>query len=163
MKVSRFAVAVAASLAAVAGAPVAAHADEPPAHALPEPQPDVLTITSGAGAAAPYETYELTCEGDGSGSSSGSGGGSHPQAEEACARLDAIAQEGRDPFAPVPADALCTMQYGGPETARITGTWRGQQVSASFDRSNGCEIGRWNQLVPVLPQSSPDSGGPRVW
>ncbi|MBC9714043.1 hypothetical protein H9Y04_15875 [Streptomyces sp. TRM66268-LWL] len=162
MQLSRLAVSALAALAAVAVAPTVAHADEPPAHALPEPQPDVLTITSGAttsgaGSTMPYETYELSCLPD------GSGGGGHPQADEACARLDALAAEGRDPFAPVPADAMCTMQYGGPETARITGTWRGQQVTADFDRRNGCEIGRWNQLVPVLPEASPDSGGPRVW
>ncbi len=157
MLLRRIAVSLAASLAAVAVVPAVAQADEPPAHALPEPQPDVLTITSGAGPMTPYETFELSCAAD------GSGGGGHPQADEACARLDAMAGEGREPFAPVPADMLCTMQYGGPETAHITGTWRGQPVDASFDRSNGCEIGRWNQLVPVLPAASPDSGGPRVW
>ncbi|NGO78945.1 hypothetical protein G6045_25285 [Streptomyces sp. YC504] len=157
MFLRRLAVSAVASLAAVAVVPTVAAADEPPAHALPEPQPDVLTITSGDGSALPYETYELSCLPD------GSGGGSHPRADEACARLDAMAGEGRDPFAAVPADAMCTMQYGGPETARVTGTWRGQQVTAEFDRRNGCEIGRWNQLVPVLPEASPDSGGPRVW
>ncbi|MFI6943939.1 SSI family serine proteinase inhibitor [Streptomyces sp. NPDC050418] len=154
MKVRRLALAVAASVAAVTVVPTVAHADEVPPRALPVPQPDVLTITSGGGAAAPYVTYELSCEAD------GSGGGSHPRADEACARLAAVGGEGRDPFAAVPADALCTQQYGGPETARITGTWHGRQVSAEFDRSDGCEIGRWQQLVPVLPEAA---GSTHAW
>ena len=46
---------------------------------------------------------------------------------------------------------MCTQQYGGPATARVTGTWQGQHVDATFDRTNGCEIARWNTLRPVLP------------
>lgn len=53
-------------------------------------------------------------------------------------------------LAPVPADQACTMIYGGPETATITGTLRGKKVKASFSRSNGCEIDRWDQLVTAL-------------
>lgn len=81
-------------------------------------------------------------------------GGDHPEREEACARLDQLAQEGTDPFAPVPADRFCTMQRGGPATARITGTWRGQRADATFRRTNGCEIHRWDQLEPLLPIAS---------
>jgi hypothetical protein len=45
----------------------------------------------------------------------------------------------------------CTMVYGGPERATVTGTWRGQHVSAQFSRTNGCEISRWSRMVPLLP------------
>jgi hypothetical protein len=38
-------------------------------------------------------------------------------------------------------------------TARVTGTWQGRQVDATFDRSNGCEISRWQTLEPVLPNT----------
>ncbi|WP_371616755.1 SSI family serine proteinase inhibitor [Streptomyces sp. NBC_00454] len=78
--------------------------------------------------------------------------GNHPQAEEACARLEDLAREGKDPFAPEAKRQLCTMQSGGPATARITGTWHGRKVDSQFRRTNGCEISRWNELEPVLPR-----------
>lgn len=79
------------------------------------------------------------------------GGGSHPDPAGACAALDRRTVWGRDPFAPVPPRSLCTMQYGGPATARVAGTWAGRPVDARYDRSNGCQIARWDDLVPVLP------------
>lgn len=78
-------------------------------------------------------------------------GGNHPRAEDACARLEALGREGKDPFAPEPKNQLCTMQDGGRATARITGTWHGHRVESRFRRANGCEIRRWNDLEPVLP------------
>ncbi|WP_441349409.1 hypothetical protein [Streptomyces sp. 8L] len=51
----------------------------------------------------------------------------------------------------MPAGRLCTQIYGGPETAHVTGVWHGRVVDATFDRRNGCEITRWRQLVPLLP------------
>ncbi|MEU8567879.1 SSI family serine proteinase inhibitor [Streptomyces pathocidini] len=77
--------------------------------------------------------------------------GTHQQAEDACARLDEITKWGQDPFAPTADRANCTMMYGGPSTARVTGTWAGRPVNATFDRRNGCEISRWDRLRPVLP------------
>ncbi len=59
---------------------------------------------------------------------------------------------GEDAFAPQPRDAVCTMQYGGPATARITGTWAGRPVDATYDRTNGCAIARWDRMVPLLPE-----------
>jgi hypothetical protein len=56
-------------------------------------------------------------------------------------------------LAPVPSGSACTMIFGGPQKATITGTLDGQPVNASFERSNGCEIARWENLVKlgVLP------------
>jgi hypothetical protein len=53
-------------------------------------------------------------------------------------------------FEPVPGDTACTQQYGGPETAKVTGTFRGKPVDATFSRVNGCEITRWDKMKPVL-------------
>lgn len=43
------------------------------------------------------------------------------------------------------------MIYGGPATAHVTGTWAGRPVDSRFDRADGCQIARWDALVPLLP------------
>ncbi|MFJ2610177.1 SSI family serine proteinase inhibitor [Streptomyces sp. NPDC091279] len=91
-------------------------------------------------------TFEVYCH---------PGGGNHPQVDAACALLDRKTQWGRDTFAPPSDGSVCTMQYGGPATARITGVWAGRPVDATFDRRDGCRIGQWDRLVPLLPDLSP--------
>ncbi|MER7045196.1 SSI family serine proteinase inhibitor [Streptomyces jumonjinensis] len=106
---------------------------------------DRLTVVvSETGNARTDGRYELECD---------PAGGTHPAAESACARLDQLAREGENPFAPVPADRMCTQQSGGPATARVTGTWHGRPVDATFTRSDGCEISRWQTMEPVLPST----------
>jgi hypothetical protein len=73
-------------------------------------------------------------------------GGSHPHADEACAAL--YAEE--DALEPVSGDVACTQIFGGPEEARVSGVVRGRAVDATFNRSNGCEIDRWDRLAPLL-------------
>jgi hypothetical protein len=51
---------------------------------------------------------------------------------------------------PTPDDMACTQQYGGPETAAITGTLRDREVDARFSRRDGCEIARWEKVAPLL-------------
>jgi hypothetical protein len=53
-------------------------------------------------------------------------------------------------FEPTPGDTACTQQYGGPEKATVTGTFRGEQVDAQFSRENGCEIARWQDASELL-------------
>ncbi|MFJ7496254.1 SSI family serine proteinase inhibitor [Streptomyces sp. NPDC097727] len=146
----RLALTAAASLAALSAAAPAATAATGPLP-LPLPLPLLhaddartrLTVTvSGTGDPTAEGVFELKC---------GPAGGSHPAAQRACDRLEELAGEGADPFAPVPGDAMCTQQFGGPATARVTGTWRGRSIDTSFDRTNGCAISRWNGLRPVLP------------
>jgi len=50
------------------------------------------------------------------------------------------------------ADVACTQIFGGPETATIKGTLRGEPVDASFSRSDGCEVARWDKLKPLFDQ-----------
>ncbi|MGW0553332.1 SSI family serine proteinase inhibitor [Streptomyces sp. NPDC002926] len=120
----------------------------PAAGAAPLPlltAPDKLTvIVSETGNTRTDGRYELEC---------GPAGGTHPSAQAACDRLDQLGRKGQDPFAPVPADQMCTEQMGGPATARITGTWQGRSVDATFSRANGCEISRWQTMEPVLPNT----------
>lgn len=66
---------------------------------------------------------------------------------DVCAALDVVAPR---VFNPIPEDRVCTMIYGGPATATIRGTYEDDLANASFNQSNGCEIGRWNQIMPVL-------------
>ncbi|MEU0084756.1 SSI family serine proteinase inhibitor [Streptomyces sp. NPDC006274] len=136
-----------ASAAALAAAVPAAGAAASP---LPLPlslleRPERLTvIVSETGNARTDGRYELEC---------GPAGGTHPSAESACDRLEELSRERQDPFAPVPTNRMCTQQFGGPATARITGIWQGRHVDATFNRSNGCEISRWQNLQPVLPDT----------
>ncbi|MFG1665918.1 SSI family serine proteinase inhibitor [Streptomyces sp. Y7] len=130
----------AAGLTAVA--PATAAPSAVPSLQGPARADDHLTVTvRGAGGGADG-THELTCH---------PAGGDHPDAADACAALDRGTRWGEDAFAPVPQDTLCTMQYGGSATAHVTGRWAGRPVDARFDRSDGCEIARWNRLVPLLP------------
>jgi hypothetical protein len=56
----------------------------------------------------------------------------------------AVAELDPEVLEPVPGNKACTQQYGGPETATVKGTLRGEAVDAKFSRVNGCEIARWN-------------------
>ncbi|MEP7223748.1 MAG: SSI family serine proteinase inhibitor [Actinomycetota bacterium] len=73
--------------------------------------------------------------------------GSLPRPAVACRRL---ASSGSKLFAPLPPDIVCTEIYGGSERARIAGTLAGKRIWATFSRTNGCEIGRWNRVSPWL-------------
>ncbi|MEU0387196.1 SSI family serine proteinase inhibitor [Streptomyces chartreusis] len=106
------------------------------------PDRDHLTVTVRDTGGDADGTYELYC---------GPDGGSHPDPRGACAALKRDTRWGKDVFAPAPAGGFCTMQYGGPATARVTGTWAGRPVDATYDRRDGCAIARWDRLVPLLP------------
>ncbi|HLM04292.1 MAG TPA: SSI family serine proteinase inhibitor [Blastococcus sp.] len=77
-------------------------------------------------------------------------GGTHPDAQAACEHLAGL----DDPFAPLPDDIACTEQYGGPQTARVTGLWRGEDVDLELSRTDGCRISQWDGLVPLVPPGS---------
>ncbi|MFD0775707.1 hypothetical protein ACFQZ2_17375 [Streptomonospora algeriensis] len=88
----------------------------------------------------------LTCEGN---------PGSDPAACAEIARVAAEWAEGangasaENPFAGVPADAVCTDRSYGPQEAVITGTWQGQKIETEVDRSDSCQEARWQRLRPV--------------
>lgn len=101
---------------------------------------DQLTIRYDNGRGS-VETWTLTCDPI---------GGDHPDPKAACQAL----LEHEAALQPVPPDQACTEQYGGPDTAAITGTWRGKPVNAHLSRTNGCEMSRWDQLAGLLPRSA---------
>lgn len=45
---------------------------------------------------------------------------------------------------------MCTEIYGGPDKATIAGTIEGDSVDAEVARNNGCGIGDWDSLEPLL-------------
>jgi hypothetical protein len=51
-----------------------------------------------------------------------------------------------------PGDTACTQIFGGPEEATIKGELHGNPVDATFKRSDGCEIERWDRVKPLLAE-----------
>lgn len=136
----------ATSVAAVAGATSLASLAPPPVREEDRVSGDHLTVTVRRAGGRANGTFELYCHPE---------GGSHPDAGSACRAVDRNTRWGRNAFAPAPADGICTMRYGGPATAHVTGRWAGRPVDATYDRSNGCQIERWDRLVPLLPDLRP--------
>lgn len=101
-------------------------------------QSTVLEISVTPGSEAPTKIWTLRCP---------SGEGTLPDAADACEQLSKM----DDPFAPVPQNTACTQVYGGPQEADVTGVYRGRPVNAHFDRGNGCEIERWDQVEFLFP------------
>ncbi|MEW2045643.1 SSI family serine proteinase inhibitor [Streptomyces sp. NPDC005476] len=107
---------------------------------------DHLTVTVRHAGGRADGTFEVYCHPE---------RGSHPDVGSACRAVDRNSRWGRDTFAPAPSGGVCTMRYGGPATAHVTGRWAGRPVDATYDRSNGCQIERWDRLVPLLPDLRP--------
>ena len=53
-------------------------------------------------------------------------------------------------LAPTDPLSACTEIFGGPATATVEGTLRGEPVDAEFSRANGCEIARWDRAQALL-------------
>jgi hypothetical protein len=105
---------------------------------------DDLLVRVDRGDGSPVEEWTLSCL--------GVVAGSHPEAGPACAHLARL----DDPFAPLPGDIVCTEQYGGPQTAHVTGRWNGEPVDLELSRTDGCRIAQWDSLGPLLPVPAGD-------
>jgi len=129
----------------VTGAPVTSpspsasyYASVPPGQ-WPAPGDAELTVEIQEGPGQPVTLFALDCHPD------PAGGTEDPAAT--CAHLAALA----DPFAPLAGDVMCTQEYGGPQTARVTGEWDGEPVDLQLSRTDGCAIAQWDDLGPLLP------------
>jgi len=122
----------------------------------PAPSPSAAPVTSGPGEGnaelaimvKPSETgtpanFTLVCV-DGVPAAESQ----HPDAAAACLAVKNNAAL-LSP-APRPTDQACTMQYGGPQEATVTGVVDGQPVEATFTLRDGCEIADWNAAKDVL-------------
>lgn len=126
------------SLALTVAVVLAGCGDDEGAQTGPDDAETAVTVTLNPGEGAAVEEWTLTCEPP---------GGNHPDPAAACATLDEVDSE---VFAPVPPDQVCTQIYGGPQTAVLSGSWRGERIEAEFSRENGCEIMRWDTVAEVL-------------
>jgi len=75
-------------------------------------------------------------------------GGTLPHRRSACRVLASL---GGNPFRPVPPGTICTPVNGGPAVALVRGTFRGRRVWSVFNRSDGCQIERWNRVRVLFP------------
>jgi hypothetical protein len=103
---------------------------------------DHLTVTYDDGSGE-VRTFDVTCD---------------PRSTDAtCAYLDSIG----GPVPAVPDGQVCSMLYGGPQTARVTGMWHGRPVAETYSRTDGCEVARWSRMEPALPDPrTPMKHGP---
>jgi hypothetical protein len=59
-------------------------------------------------------------------------------------------------FAPIDPQTACTEIYGGPDELQVEGTVAGDEVNTTMTRANGCEIERFDRLVPLLRELYPE-------
>ena len=104
------------------------------------PNADLKVTVWPKGKSGPSSTWTLRCD--------PRPRGTHPNPDGACLALT------RHPRAlrPVLGEIVCTEQRDGPEVALVRGTFRGKRIRATFNRTDGCEIRRWNALAALLPR-----------
>jgi hypothetical protein len=67
----------------------------------------------------------------------------------ACGRLSAI------DFAPTDPQTPCTEIYGGPDVVELSGFIGDEPIETTLTRQNGCEIARFDPIVPLLKEEFP--------
>jgi hypothetical protein len=117
------------ALPLLAAAVLAACGSETPAGNAPATNLVVTVDQDGAHGAQPAKTVRLRCPGAG------------------CALTKHVTVKD---FAPLRRDVACNMIYGGPETATVKGTLRGDHIEASFSRTDGCQTSRWQKVHRLL-------------
>jgi hypothetical protein len=79
-------------------------------------------------------------------------GASAPCDARQLARLRRTLAGAREP------DRTCTLVYGGPERARVSGSLQGRPVDVTLTRSNGCGIADYDDLFGALGRTPPLAG-----
>ncbi|MHC6219090.1 SSI family serine proteinase inhibitor [Arthrobacter sp. MMS24-S77] len=125
------------------GKPTPSFSPAPSSPGLGEAELSIIVKSSPT--AAP-ESYTLVCTNGVPAAES-----HHPTAAAACAALK------KNPAlltrTPRPSDPVCTQQYGGPQTATVTGAVDGVGVESSYKLTDGCEIAAWAAVADILGSS----------
>ncbi len=95
----------------------------------------VRVDSDGAKGSAPARELKLDCD--------------RPTDSTACGAAAGVSAAD---VADTPRDTACTQLYGGPEEASIRGKIRGADIDATFNRSDGCQISRWEKVAPLLAE-----------
>lgn len=134
--------ALAAVLAATAASGCGDEESPPPPADAGATGETALTITVDPDGPGEQEAQsaEVTCDEDGAG-------------DPACAALEGVTATD---LGPTPPDVACTEIFGGPDEVRVSGTLNGEPVEERLTRANGCEIDRFDALVPTLDALFPD-------
>ena len=99
-------------------------------------------------------TYRISCDDD----SAIVEGIEAVDAEGACAQRGEQSVQDRLVEGPL-EDRVCTEVYGGPDTATVVGSIDGRPVDTVIDRTNGCGIAEWDELLgDALPPALGVSG-----
>ncbi|WP_394940666.1 hypothetical protein [Psychromicrobium sp. YIM B11713] len=122
-----------------ASGPAQTHSTNAPAPSVAETS---LTVVVQADPASASSTSTLKC--DGGAALSGS---TVSDPGKACAALEA---SGKSVFENVSTPQSCTLQSGGPQTAKVTGVFKGSAVNKTFDQHDGCAIAEWKLLAPLF-------------
>ncbi|MBD7995069.1 serine protease inhibitor [Arthrobacter sp. Sa2CUA1] len=126
-------------------APSSSSASATPSSPTGTPAPGAatsLTVELMADGESVTDTWTLACDGAAPVGSSGA-----PDPAAACA---ALADGGPALMAEPGTSVSCTMQYGGPQRATVTGTVDGDAVDTVFALTDGCQISRWEALSGLL-------------
>ena len=125
------------------GDPVRAGSGDPDPGPAPITELTVAYTHTGAEVAA---TYRITCLGD---TATVDGDEVDVDARAACDALTEPAVQQRITLG-APTDRACTEVYGGEDTATITGRVDDVAVDTTVDRTNGCGIGEWDDLLAAI-------------
>src|SRR4029453_1578906 len=102
-----------------------------------------LSITVLESASAAPQNYTLVCVNGAPAAES-----KHPTANVACTALK------NNPSllspAPIKSAQPGPQQFGGPQTAKVPGAVDGMEVSASFSRTDGCQIALWDAASAII-------------
>lgn len=109
----------------------------------PVPSQQTSVVMRVQGGETEPQSFEVTCK-------DGKAEGTHPNLEGAC---DVLLNADFALFT-VDVDKACPEIYGGDNLAIVVGHVKGKGVSTEFSRINGCEIARWDAMVPLLPQAN---------
>jgi hypothetical protein len=110
--------------------------DDEPAATAPAPAAELTVTVYPEGRDGPMRRSRIECQTLGP-----------DAAEPVCGRLAGLTAAR---LAPVPAETACAQLYGGPAVATVIGTLHGERVDARFDRTDGCEIRRWDRNRALL-------------